>query len=219
MEHPCNRCGAAVDNNSPFCPACEAPQIRFQPREAAGDAVRLHPATVPPVPIVVPAPNTDPYHTAASARERKRWLRAAIYAGAIGFILSFLPTGPILAMPVAGWLAVSFYTRMARLPLRSREGFRIGALAGLAAFLMILVIGVIAMMAPGAKAQLHQALLESANRVHTMNPDLPPEQLVNYMMTPAGMTFGLLFTGVVLMVLAGLGGLLSTVISSRRLPR
>lgn len=218
MEHPCNRCGAAVDNNSPFCPACEAPQIRFEPREDAQDAVRLHPATVPPAPVVASASGTQPYRIAA-ASERKRWLRAAIYAGAIGFILSFLPTGPILAMPVGGWLAVSFYTRMARFPLRPREGFRIGALAGLAAFLMILVIGVIAMMAPGAKAQLHQALLESANRVHAMNPDLPPEQLVNYMMTPAGMTFGLLFTGVVLMVLAGLGGLLSTVISSRRLPR
>lgn len=219
MEHPCNRCGAAVDNNSPFCPACEAPQIRFEPREPAGDAVRLHPATAPPVPIVVSAPATDPYRAAASADERKRWLRAAIYAGAIGFILSFLPTGPILAMPVAGWLAVSFYTRMARLPLRSREGFRIGSLAGLAAFLMILVVGVIAITSPVGKGQLHQALLESASRVHSMNPDLPPEQLVNYMLTPAGMTFGLLFTCVVLMVLAGLGGLLSTVISSRRLPR
>lgn len=219
MEHPCNRCGAAVDNNLPFCPTCEAPQIRFEPREASADAVRLHPATAPPVPIGVSVPATDPYRAATSADERRRWLRAAIYAGAIGFILSFLPTGPILAMPVAGWLAVSFYTRMARFPLRSREGFRIGALAGLATFLMILVIGVIAMTSPGAKGQLHQALLESANRVHAMNPELSPEQLVNYMLTPVGMTFGLLFTCVVFMVLAGLGGLLSTVMSSRRLPR
>ena len=186
------------------------------PREAAEDAVRLHPATAPPVPIVVPAPGTNPYRAAASANERKRWFRAAIYAGAIGFILSFLPTGPILAMPVAGWLAVFFYTRMARYPLQSREGFRIGALAGLATFLMMLVMGVIAMMAPGAKGQLRQALLESANRVHAMNPDLPPEQLVNYMLTPVGITVGLLFTCVVLVVLAGLGGLLSTVISGRR---
>ena len=219
MEHPCNRCGAAVDDNSPFCPACEAPQIRFVPREDTQDAVRLHPATVPPAPVVVSASGAQSYRTAAAASERKRWLRAAIYAGAIGFILSFLPTGPILAMPVAGWLAVSFYTRMARFSLRPREGFRIGALAGLAAFLMILVIGMIAMTAPGAKGQLRQALLESANRVHAMNPDLPPEQLVNYMLTPPGMTFGLLFTCVILAVLAGLGGLLSTVVSSRRSPR
>jgi len=158
VEHPCNRCGAAVDNNSPFCPACEAPQIRFVPREDVEDAVRLHPATVPPAQVVVSAPGTDSYNTAA-ASERKRWLRAAIYAGAIGFILSFLPTGPILALPVAGWLAVSFYTRMARVQLRPREGFRIGAVAGLAAFVMILVVGMVAMMAPGAKSQFHQALL------------------------------------------------------------
>jgi hypothetical protein len=218
VEHPCNRCGAAVDNNSPFCPACEAPQIRFVPREDVEDAVRLHPATVPPAQVVVSAPGTDSYNTAA-ASERKRWLRAAIYAGAIGFILSFLPTGPILALPVAGWLAVSFYTRMARVQLRPREGFRIGAVAGLAAFVMILVVGMVAMMAPGAKSQFHQALLESANRVHAMNPELSPEQLVNYMLTPAGMIVGLLFTCAILVVLAGLGGLISTVVSGRRLPR
>jgi hypothetical protein len=153
------------------------------------------------------------------ATERKRWLRAGIYAGAIGFILSFLPTGPILALPIAGWLAVSFYSRMARVQLRAREGFRIGALAGLAAFLMILVVGMVAIMAPGAKSQFHQALLESANRVHAVNPELSPEQLVNYMLTPAGVIVGLVFTGVVLVVLAGLGGLLSTVVSGRRLPR
>jgi hypothetical protein len=75
------------------------------------------------------------------------------------------------------------------------------------------------MMAPGAKSQFHQAVLDSANRVHAMNPELSPEQLVNYMLTPAGVIVGLVFTGVVLVVLAGLGGLLSTVVSGRRLPR
>lgn len=189
------------------------------PREDAEDAVRLHPATVPAPPIVVSAPGTAPYRAAAAASERKRWMRAAIYAGGIGFILSLLPTGPILALPVAGWLSVSFYTRMARSSLRTQEGFRLGALAGLVAFVMMLVVGMIAMTLPGAKTQLHQALLDSANRVHAMNPDLPPEQLVNYMLTPAGMIVSLLFTCVVLVVLAGLGGLLSTVVSGRRLPR
>lgn len=189
------------------------------PREPDEGAVHLHPGTAPPAPVVVSGPASEPYRAATAASERRRWVRAAVYAGAIGFILNFLPTGPILAMPVAGWLAVSFYTRMARVPLRSREGFRIGSLAGLAAFLMIFVVGVVAMMAPGTKDQVHQALLQSANRVHAMNPDLPPEQLVDYMLTPAGMTVGLLFTCVVLVLLAGLGGLLSTVVSGRRLPR
>ena len=77
----------------------------------------------------------------------------------------------------------------------------------------------VAMMAPGAKSQFHQALLESANRVHAMNPELSPEQLVNYMLTPPGMIVGLLFTCAILVVLAGLGGLISTVVSGRRLPR
>jgi hypothetical protein len=146
-------------------------------------------------------------------------LRAAIYAGVIGFILSLLPTGPILALPVAGWLAVSFYTRMTRFPLRSKEGFRIGALAGLITFGLMVVIGAIAMTALSVKGELRQTLLEAANRVHTINPDLSPDQLVNYMLTPAGMTVGIVFTGLVLVVLAGFGGLISTLVSGRRLPR
>jgi hypothetical protein len=219
VEHPCNRCGAAVDNNTPFCPACEAPQIRFEPREDAQDAVRLHPATIPPTPVVVSTPGAVPYHAPAAAYDRRRWLRAAIYAGVIGFILSLLPTGPILALPVAGWLAVSFYTRMTRFPLRSKEGFRIGALAGLITFGMMVVIGAIAMTALSVKGELRQTLLEAANRVHTINPDLSPDQLVNYMLTPAGMTVGIVFTGLVLVVLAGFGGLISTLVSGRRLPR
>jgi hypothetical protein len=108
---------------------------------------------------------------------------------------------------------------MTRFPLRSKEGFRIGALAGLITFGMMVVIGAIAMTALSVKGELRQTLLEAANRVHTINPDLSPDQLVNYMLTPAGMTVGIVFTGLVLVVLAGFGGLISTLVSGRRLPR
>ena len=125
----------------------------------------------------------------------------------------------MLALPVAGWLAVSFYTRMTRSSLQSKEGFQIGALAGLIAFGLIAVVGAIAMIALSAKGELRQTLLEAANRVHTINPELSPDQLVSYMLTPAGMTVGIVFTAVVLMFLAGLGGLISAAVSGRRLPR
>lgn len=108
---------------------------------------------------------------------------------------------------------------MTLFPLRSKEGFRIGALAGLITFGLMVVIGAIAMTALSAKGELRQTLLEAANRVHTLNPGLSPDQLVDYMLTPAGMTVGIVFTALVLVVLAGFGGLISTVFSGRRLPR
>jgi hypothetical protein len=218
VQHPCSRCGAAVDNSSPFCPACEAPQIQFTPHEPDRESVRLHPETVPFSPVQV-ASATAKEHVQAVSSARRRWLRAGIYAGAIGFVLNFLPTGPMLALPIAGWLAVRFYTRMVRFPIRPKEGFRLGALAGLVTSAILFVLGTATMSAPGSRGEVRQAMLEMANRAHGLNPQIQPEQFVDYIFSPAGIVMVILLSCVIFVVLSGLGGLISAFISSRRLPR
>src|SRR5213078_51745 len=136
--HSCSRCGAAVDDSSPFCPACEAPQVSYVPRELepGQEAPRLHPATVPasPTPPGVSgyyAPSSRPVATPSHGS----FLRAAIYAGAIATLLSTLPLGFIIGLPLAGVLAVRFYrSRGSAQHVAPALGFRLGALRGLFAF-------------------------------------------------------------------------------------
>jgi hypothetical protein len=223
VEHPCNRCGAAVDNNSPFCPACEAPQIRFEPREDVQDSVRLHPATAPPPPIVVSTPDTEPYR-AAAANERKRWLRAAIYAGAIGALLSTIHYGVLIGMPLVGILAVRFYRSGAFVrSISSQQGFRLGALSGFFSFAMLSFVSAIAVVGPGGQAEFRNRMLEVVRQYQAANPDPQAQQVFQYFQTSQGMTVmiigGMLFMCVIFVVVAGLTGMISASVANRRSPR
>jgi hypothetical protein len=224
VEHPCNRCGAAVDNNSPFCPTCEAPQIRFVPREAAEDAVRLHPATAPPTPVVVPAPDPEPYRTAAAASERRRWLRAAIYAAAIGALLSTIRFGVLIGMPLVGILAVRFYRSGAFVrSISPQQGFRLGALSGFLSFTMLAFVSAITVLGSGGRAGVRNRMLEVVRQYQAANPDPQAQQLLQYFQTTQGMAVmvigGMLFMCVVFVVIAGLTGMISASIASRNSPR
>jgi hypothetical protein len=223
VEHPCNRCGAAVDNNSPFCPACEAPQIRFEPREDAQDAVRLHPATIPPAPVVVSASGTGPYHAPAAASERRRWLRAAIYAGAIGALLSSIHYGVLIAMPLVGILAVRFYRSGAFVrSISSQQGFRLGALSGFFSFAMLSFVSAITVVGLGGQTEFRNRMLEVVRQYQAANPDPQAQQVFQYFQTAQGMTVmiigGMLFMCVVFVVVAGLTGMISASLANRRSP-
>lgn len=221
MEHPCSRCGAAVDDNSPFCPACEAPQIRFEPREDAQDHVRMHPATVPPPAVVVSA--TEPYRGAAAANERRRWLRAAIYAAAISALLSTIPYGLLLGMPLAGILAVRFYRSGAFVrSISARQGFRLGALSGAFAFAILAFVSGITVVGVGGRAEFRNRMLETVHHYQAANPDPQTQQVYEFFQTPQGMTVmvigGMIFMCALFIVIAGLAGMISASVANRRSP-
>jgi hypothetical protein len=150
-------------------------------------------------------------------RHRAPWLRAAAYAGAVGFLLSFVPFGLLFGLPLAGWLAVRFYTRSERVSLQPAAGFRLGALAGFLIFGVQFLFAALAVLG-STKNELREALLQGANWAHTFNPDVQPEQFVNFVMTPEG-TILLIFVFLVFsVVLSGLGGLISAAFSNRTPP-
>ena len=224
MEHSCTRCGAAVNNNSPFCPACEAPQIRFVPREPAQEEVRLHPATVPANPVVTPGPATEPYHAAATAGERRRWLRAAIYAGTIGSLLSIIPGGFVVGIPLSGVLAVRFYqNRRLQVQISRHLGFRLGALAGVFASAIFAVMTLLSFTNTAVWSEFTQELGERVHRAEVLNPDPQVRQLFEYCLTRQGMiaviVVGMLFMCVVFVIVAGLSGMVSASVSNRRSTR
>lgn len=207
MQHPCARCGAAVDDNSAFCPGCDAPQIRFLPKEPGNEQVRLE-APAAAYGTASPPPAAVTFSPLADRQHASYW-RPAAYGSAIGVVLSFLPFGPLLGLPIAGWLAVRFYSRAERTKLPLSTGFRLGALSGLFVFSAQFVLGAIAAITLNKRGELRQALLDVANRSHNLNPNLDPQEFVRVVMTPAGaITLALMFC-LVCAVLAGLGGLIS----------
>ncbi len=221
MEDPCNRCGAAVDNNSPFCPACEAPQIRFERREPERESLRLHAATVPPAPVILSPPSSEPYRATTTAGERRRWLRAAIYAAAIGALLCTIRFGVVIGMPLAGILAARFYRSGAfGRSLSPQQGFRLGALSGLFAFAMLVFVSAITVVGLGGQAEFRNRMLEIVHQYQAANPDPQAQQVFQYFQTPQGMAVmiigGMLFACVVFVVVAALAGMISASISNRR---
>ena len=176
--------------------------------------MRLHPATAPPAPILL---SPTAHYSQTAVRRRAPWLRAAVYAGAIGFLLSFVPFGVLFGLPLAGWLAVRFYSRSERVSLQPPAGLRLGALAGFLIFGVQFLFAAVAVVS-STKNELRQALLQGANWAHTFNPDLQPEQFVTFVMTPQGaMLLVFVFLGLSV-VLSGLGGLFSAVFSHRTPP-
>ncbi len=220
MEHLCSRCGAAVDDNSAFCPACEAPQITYLPRESEDSPIRLQAAAVPPSPVALP-PVSPPYEIPAwpprpaAKIVQSDFLRAAIYGGAVGTLLSALPLGFLIGLPLAGVLAVRLYRRQTYTrQLSQQQGFRLGALAGLFAFVMLVVVRSVTIALFGGGDELRQAMIDGIHRAQTANPDPQAQQFLQYFLTPQGMAvmaaFGLIFMCVVFVLLAGLGGLFAS---------
>ena len=126
-------------------------------------------------------------------------------------------------MPLAGFLAVLFYRRRSwRAESSRRSGFKLGALAGLFAFLIISLFMAMQISVPGTRDELRKAMID---RLHTLQANYSdPEQRRNieYFMTPDGFPVFLALVTVFLCVLfvffAGVGGAVSAALLRHRGP-
>lgn len=151
-------------------------------------------------------------------------LRSAATAGAIAALLSAVPLGFFLALPLGGFLAVVFYRRHGpRLELPSAAGFWLGALSGLFAFLIFLVLTVVETVAFHAGSELRQIMIEGVRRAQLRNPDPQARQMLDYFMSPPGlvvmMVMGAIFLCLLFVLLSGFGGTISAALARRRPPR
>jgi hypothetical protein len=131
--------------------------------------------------------------------------------------------GFIVAMPLAGFLAVLFYGRQSwRAEPSRRSGFRLGTLAGLFGFAIFATLVAIIIVATGGENEFRQQSLEALQRAHARYSD--PQQLrtLEYLMTPQGLTVGLVISaillGILFVLLSGVGGALSATILRRKGP-
>jgi hypothetical protein len=224
VEHPCHRCGFSVPDDSPFCSDCGAPQVRFSRTEIVAESVSVSPPAGA-------SPSIEPLQADAhietdrrvSNRERSIALKSALKGGAIAAALCLFPMGFVLAMPLAGFLAVLFYGRQSwRAEPSRRSGFRLGTLAGFFGFVIFAALAAIIIVASGDADQFRRQYLEALQRAHAHYSD--PQQLrtLEYLMTPQGLTIGLavsvVLIGIFFVLLSGVGGAVSASILRRKGP-
>jgi hypothetical protein len=207
VEHPCHQCNTAIEEGTPFCPQCGAPQIRVPGIESEADI-----GTVTAPAAIFRSPK---------AVEWSHGLPAAALAGLISAILMIIPLGGLgVGMLAGGTLAVMLYRR--RLPLAhpsAAMGARLGAASGAIAFALFCLLTAIQVLVFHSGNQLRAALLESVQQTAARTTDPQAKPVLDYLRSSAGlelvMAIGLVVMFVVFLVVSSAGGAIGAALMSR----
>jgi len=232
VEHPCYRCQALIEEGIAFCPHCGAPQIRVVPPE------ENIPASAPPITPGEPAQfQTQPPAWPSGATRYPlqpgaiQWDLAwpgALLAGAGAAVLSAIPIvslGCCLWTLGAGGLAVALYQR--RVPdtlITTGMGMRLGALAGLIAFVIHAVVTTLSFLLFRSSSDFRRALQQQMDKQIANSPDPKAQEIMRQMFdwinTPQGMaTFmvGMMVVlAIVFVVFTAAGGALGASMFGKR---
>jgi hypothetical protein len=212
MERPCYKCGASVEEGTPFCRHCNAPQIRVVGAETLSTAA------------VTPEAAIEKYAAYAPSHPSSLdWPQAVPSAGlsliAALFLISLgMPAG--LGMLAAGFLCVVLYRR--RCPaaqLTAGLGARLGALTGALGFgVLAAILGLWTVFRSGK--DIHDALLNYIQQYAARSSDTHMQQVLDLFNTPEGfvliMVLTLVMTLVAFAIFAGLGGAIGAFVLQRK---
>ncbi|HEX3740017.1 MAG TPA: zinc ribbon domain-containing protein [Terriglobales bacterium] len=219
MEHACPGCNSPVDDNSPFCPTCDAAQVRATEKEYSRPQVSV---AVDGNPGFL---NTGQLRKPRAAVHAHAELRSAFYASIVGAILSMVQPGAgfVLALPLGGVVSVLLYRRLSSgIEPSPRTGFRLGALSGLFVFGLLMVLIAAGTLARHNEGELHEQVVKIVQQAQARNPDPQARQAFEYFLTPQGMTFmmivGFIFLCVLFVLLSGVGGAVSASLLRRKAP-
>ena len=212
MEHPCYKCGASVEDGTPFCARCNAPQIRVagpEPQAPAAAtpelAIEKYSSYAPPPPSALEWPQALPSAGLS--------LLAAIFLIFLG-----MPAG--LGMFAAGFLSVLLYRR--RCPtthLTAGMGVRLGALTGGLGFGILAAILALWTAFRSGK-EIHDALLNYIRQYAAHSSDPHMQQVMELFNTPEGFTFIMILTLIMTLVaftmFSSLGGTIGAFLLHRK---
>jgi hypothetical protein len=198
VEHPCYKCGSSVEDGIPFCPQCNAPQIRV----GGASAEAVSPLELDRVSL----------HQSGSSIQWSEALPSTALAGLIAAFLMFIPLSAFgLGMIAAGILSVVFYRR--RIPasnLSPAMGARLGAVSGAMGFGIFAVFSAVGTLVFHSGGELRTALLEAIQQSAARSADPQVQKAFDYLKTPPGlalmMGLGLGFVLVTFLILSSLGG-------------
>lgn len=218
VETSCYRCGAALEEGSPFCPSCNAPQIKV----TAPQRVANEPFVRPPAPGI---PNAIPPElpTADSSQrgevEWKRYRRVALPLSLVaGLGIAFYPPLGLLFFVGAIVYAVSRYAREHPGPLRASHGAKMGAVSGFISFIVIAVVA--ALQEVLNFDEYRQQVLVPLQKRLADNPDPRMQQFVHWVGTNQGFItmsiLSLCFLLVVFLIVSSFIGAVSVSFAANR---
>ncbi len=218
MEHSCYKCGQAVEEGTPFCPHCSAPQIRVILSEPLPAAALPVPASVPDVadastPIVLPA--SAPIRMPPAVRP----CAIAGLITSVAIILKLMV--PLIAAIGAGFLAVALYRRQhPYLSLSAGVGARIGALAGAIGGAMTSVLAAIKLAIFHEFGGIRQQMLDAVQQQAARYSDPQLQPTIDFLKSPGGLilmvTCGLVFVIATFFLLGTIGGAIGGAAFGRR---
>lgn len=214
-----------MEHGTPFCPKCNAPQIRVSPalrEEERGRQLEESERKLQPPDSSQPGGPPD------SAIDWHLARICAIVAGALLAAVMMVPplvTFAFIWMPWAGSLAVQLYKRKRPSALVTRgAGARMGVTTGFVAFIALVVFKsaemAIAVFALHEGPQLAASLRAQVQQAAASNPDPQAQKLIQFFLTPDGLALlavtGMVFLCFLLLLLCTLGGLLGALIFGKR---
>ncbi len=221
MEHPCNQCHASVTDSSAFCPSCGAPQVRFVHTERSAFPIAVTAGVAPPVARL----ETYSVQHPAAVANRRAVFRAALSAGVLAAVLSSHPVEapPLFTLPLAGFLCVLLCRRGSiALNPTPRSGFRLGAWAGIAAFVVLIMLSAMQVLGFHEQNKLRDRLVQAVRQAQSRSADPQARQALEHFLTPGGlallMILGSAFVCLLFIILSGIGGAISAALLRRKLP-
>ncbi len=198
-----------VEDGTPFCRSCGAPQIRVA-GYGLDDAAPLSYMGQAASPV------------SPSAIQWSQALPSAALAGLIGALLMFVPLGALgLGMIAAGVLGVLFYRRRRFVGhLSAGAGARLGALSGMFGFGIFAVFTSIEALVFHSGGQLRAALLQAVEQSAARTSDPQAQQVLEYLKSPPGlalvMAMGLAVMLIFFLLLSSAGGAVTAALLRRR---
>ena len=130
-------------------------------------------------------------------------MRAALLAGVIGVLLGAIP---FLGIVLTGALAVYLYRRAGGLRLTASSGSRLGGTAGAVTFAISAVFMVVRIVVFHALQEYQDAMLKVARTFGLNSSDPEVQGMIHRLSTPSGLAIALLFSLVLGVALAAIGG-------------
>jgi MFS family permease len=208
VDHPCEKCGAAVEDGRPFCPQCRAPQIHVQFEVPAVDTAAAVNDTADQPSVGIPQLASFDRSTAMppGLLDRGNAVRAALKAGLLGVFIGMIP---VLGIVLTGSLGVFFYRRARGTAPALRIGARVGAAAGVVSFAINSLLIVIRIFSMHGQQEYIDAITKIAQAVGYNTADPVIQASIRNLVSPAGLAltffFGMIFT----VTLAAVGGVVA----------
>ena len=186
MQNICYRCGRAIEEQTPFCSDCGAPQIRVSTPEQPLEVPEKQPQDLPHELAKRPFPPSGGLALSTGIAWRD-FIRAAAPLAAVTGILTvpLAPLGLFVLLPANLIWAIARYRRNRPLAIRAGQGARMGALMGVLSFGFFLAcfLATITLW----WRQYREIMIARINEIAAQNPDPQAQQMTQLLATPHGL--------------------------------